>query len=332
MAIAGNEDHKQRVNLSGLARTVIELDQSTFGDSGNLSGFLNRIITAFRDQADASIDLAVTERQQQLLEDGYALDVANRLTEEYRRQLMLKKEAYPQGDSLMFRLNNYNFDLLYTQRLESNAYSAPSKYLKALLEEYARLSPSERERVYYGELISGVLEPALDAGYLLDVQVSGKRYLIKPHNLMADPYNSHLYLTGYARRADKTAEEETIASFRVSRLVGAKTKKQPKGRLSPEQKREIEKQLQQVGVQYLVGSRDQIKVRLTPAGQQAFLQRSYMRPLPERIEGDVYCFCCAPMQIRNYFFSFGKEAQVLEPAPLRKEFLKIYREAARAYE
>ena len=331
MAIAGNEDHKQRVNLSSLARTVIELDLSTF-EGGSLSGFLNRVITNFRGRAEASIDLAANERRQQLLADGYEMTIAERLTEEYRCQLQLKKEAYPQGDSLMFRLNNRNFDLLYTQRVESNAYCAPSKYIKALLEEYARLSPSERERVYYGDLIEGVLQPALDAGYLLDVQVSGKRYLIKPHALMADPFNSHLYLTGYARRCDKTAEKETIASFRVSRITDAKQKKQPRGQLTADQKREIEKQLQLMGVQYLVGTRDQIQVRLTPAGRQAFLQRSYMRPMPDKIEGDVYHFCCAPMQIRNYFLSFGKEAQVLEPASLRKEFLKIYREAAKAYE
>ena len=63
MPVLGNEDHKQRVNLSSLARSVIEIDQNVFDEGGSLSGFLNRIITAFRDTAEASVDLAVEERR-----------------------------------------------------------------------------------------------------------------------------------------------------------------------------------------------------------------------------------------------------------------------------
>lgn len=332
MAIIGNEDHKQRVNLSSLARSVIEIDQSVFDEAGSLSGFLNRVITAFRDNAEASIDLAANQRRQHLLADGYDHDIAQRLTSRYRQQLMQKKESYPQGDSLIFRLNNHNFRILYEDRAESTAYSAPSKYLKALLEEYARLSPSERERVYYRNCIDGALQPALDAGYLLELHSGGKQFLVKPHSIMADPFNSHLYLVGLARRVDKPAEQETIASFRISRLEQAKTRRNPSGRLSAEQRRQIEKQLQLVGVQYLVGNRNHIAIRLTAAGRQAFLQRSYMRPVPESVEGDVYHFYCSVMQIRNYFLSFGKEAQILEPASLRKEFFKFYRDAYQSYE
>ena len=106
MAIIGNEDHKQRVNLSSLARTVIEMDRTVFDEGGSFSGFLNRIITAFRDRAESSIDLAVADRQQQYVASGCSPELAKRLTEEYRRSLKTKTESYPQGDSVMFRLNN----------------------------------------------------------------------------------------------------------------------------------------------------------------------------------------------------------------------------------
>lgn len=332
MAILGNEDHKQRINLSSLAWSVIEMDKSVFDQDGSFSGFLNWIITAFRDKAEASIDRMTAERHRQLLAGGYAPAIAQRLAEEYREQLTAKKEAYPQGDSLMFRLNNHNFDILYEQRAESNAYPAPSKYLKALLEEYARLSPSERERVYYSRMIEDTLQPAIDAGYLVDIRVGNKEFWIKPHSVMADPFNSHLYLVGLARRVDKPTERETIASFRITRLSETKIRRQAGSRITAEEKRQIEKRLQQVGVQYLIGVQDNIAVRLSPLGRQEFLQRSYMRPTPKAVEGDVYHFTCSPMQIRNYFLSFGKEAEVLEPAFLRKEFADIYRSAARIYE
>ena len=331
MPVLGNEDHKQRVNLSSFARSVIEIDLSVFNEGGSFSGFLNRIITSFRDLAEASVDLAAEDRQRQLLMCGYDPEVVKRLVQDYRTQLTEKNSQYPAGDSVVFRLNNQNFSLLYEECAESTAYSAPSKYLKALLEEYTRLPTSQRERVYYGPLIRQGLEPALETGRLLEVRMGGKVFAVKPYSLMSDPFNSHLYLVGIAYQTDKTAQKQSIASFRVSRLEGVKVKKQS-GKLSPEEKRQIEKQLQQVGVQYLVGNSDHIQVRLTPAGRQAFLQRSYMRPVPEEIRGDVYYFNCTAMQIRNYFLSFGKDAEVLEPASLRKLFGKIYRDAAKVYD
>ncbi|MBR5134863.1 MAG: hypothetical protein IKV35_04635, partial [Clostridia bacterium] len=63
--VIGNEEHKQRVNVSSLANSVIDTDFAVFG-GGTLSGFLNRIIASFADKADASIDVAVEERREQL--------------------------------------------------------------------------------------------------------------------------------------------------------------------------------------------------------------------------------------------------------------------------
>lgn len=332
MVIVGNEDHKQRINLSSLAWSVMEMDKSVFDPEGSLSGFINRIITAFREKAEASVDTMIVERKRQLLAGGCPPAVAKRLVEEYRQQLQAKQEAYPQGDSMMFRLNNHNFHILYEERAESTTYSAPSKYLKALLEEYARLSPSERERVYYSGVIEDVLQPAIDAGHFIEMAANNRRFWVRPHSVMADPFNSHLYLVGMARSVGKSADKEAIASFRISRIAEAKLRRQPGGRLTAEDKRRIEKRLQQVGVQYLVGEQNNILVRLTPAGRQSFLQRSYMRPTPGKVEGDVYHFTCSPVQIRNYFLSFGKEAEVLEPAFLRREFAAIYRDAAAIYE
>ncbi len=331
MPIYGNEEHKQRVNLSSFAQSVLEIDRNVFSGSGSYSGFLNRIISSFRDKATASVDTAAAQRQRFLLANGYSLQIAEQLTAEYREQLKQKITGYPQGDSIVFRLNNKNFNMLYEEHAESSAYSAPSKYLKALFEEYARLSPSERERIYYSELVEQTLQPAIDAGYILEVNLGGKVFLVKPYGVMADPFNSHLYLIGLSKRADYPSEQETIASFRITRISEAKSRRHPRGRLSVDEKRQIERRLQAVGVQYLVGEQDFVKIRLTPSGVRLFLQKSYMRPIPESVEDDVYLFHCSSLQIRNYFLSFGKEAQVLEPESLREEFLAFYKEAVLIY-
>jgi len=331
MAVLGNEEHKQRLNLSSFARSVVDMDRGVMDEGGTMSGFLNRVISRFWEQADASIDVALEERRQQLAASGFQPDMVEKLIAEQRKLLMQKKEAYPQGDSLTFRLNNENFDRLYAQRAEEANYSAPSKYLKALVEEYARLSPSERERVYFRTLIEDTLQPAIDAGYLLSVQVGQKCFWVKPYSVIADPFNSHLYLVGLSRLQGSSVEEERIASLRITRLGKVRHLSRPSGRLTADDRRDIEKKLQSTGIQYLIGQPERIRLRLNQAGRREFFQRSYMRPVPDGVNGDVYQFSCTPMQIRNYFLSFGANVEILEPESLRQDFMDFYRQALESY-
>jgi predicted DNA-binding transcriptional regulator YafY len=109
-------------------------------------------------------------------------------------------------------------------------------------------------------------------------------------------------------------------------------KRSQRSKLTREEARDIEKKLRRTGVQYLVGQESEILLRLTEAGQREFTQRSYMRPNPDSVEGDLYRFSCTERQIRNYFFSFGRDVQILEPESLRREFLEGYRQALAVYE
>ena len=331
MAILGNEEHKQRLNLSSFAKSVIDMDRGIFDEGGTLSGFLNRIIDQFRFKADASIDEAVSERQYQLIQNGISDDILQKLTDEYRNNLIEKIQAYPQGDSLIFRLNNKNFKFLYEDKAESNNYSAPSKYLKALIEEYTRLSPSERERIYYNELIENVLENAIDTGSILSVKFGQRAFWVKPYSIMADPYNSHLYLVGMSRPEGSSNDESVIASFRITRLSYVARRKHPSGKITIHERKEIEKKIQQVGIQYLIGDNDIITLRLSEAGKREFNQRSYMRPIPYKIEKDIYHFNCTALQIRNYFFSFGANVEVISPDSIRQEFINRYKDALDSY-
>lgn len=327
--VEGNLEQKQRVNLSSFARGVVEQDHQVFGGRKAFSGFLNRIIELFSPMAEASIEAAVEQRRQSL-RGRVEPKVAAVLLEEYRQELLRKKEAWPQGDSLTFRLNNRNFEMLYEDRAESSSYEAPSKYLKALLEEYARLSPSDRERVYFSAQIEEVILPAVEAGYPLEVTVNGRAFTVRPYGVMADAYGAHMYLVGYSC---PEGGQEQIASFRISRLEKLRLgKRSDRKRLTREEIRLLEKKLQKTGVQYLVGDVQQIRLRLTPTGQREFNQRSYMRPNPDSVSGGEYTFSCTQLQVRNYFLSFGAEVEILSPESLRQTFADAYRKALQVYE
>lgn len=333
-----NCEQKQRVNLSSLARSVLENDRALFAHGGSQSGFLNRIITMFSETADASIDAALDERRRVLQTalhkraDSAEKDaLIDTLLESYREELLAKKESYPQGESVLFRLNNRNTAWLYDDGAEADNYRTPSKYLKALLEEYARLSPAERERVFFGECIGDVIEPAIDAGYALEIRLGVGTFAVRPYAVLADEFSAHLYLVGLSRPLESPDAEERIVSLRVSRIEKIRVRKRARA-LNADDKRDIEKKLREVGVQYMVGEREEIVLRMTPQAQAAFRERSYMRPNPDKTEADgVYRFFCTARQIKNYFLSFGKEVEVLSPADLREEFRQHYEDGAAMY-
>ena len=57
--------HKQHLNLSKIAYAILERDMETFGQSSR-SGMLNRIFENCRDDAEASISIALEKRQHEL--------------------------------------------------------------------------------------------------------------------------------------------------------------------------------------------------------------------------------------------------------------------------
>ena len=227
----GNYEQKQRINVSCSAMSVLDSDYELFGASSR-SGFYNRILSAFFDTAKASVDVAC-ERYEAELQTALPANtddkVMRALITHYRRRLCAEMESYPQGDSVLFRLNNDNYERLYNefgeQLVERDNYTTVGKYLKALLEEYSRLAPAERERVYYAELIDQAIQPAIDAGYALEIHTGGGRFLVTPYAVMADAYSAHLYLTGISRPMNDPEAPAAIASFRLSRIEKAKHRK-----------------------------------------------------------------------------------------------------------
>ncbi len=339
--VIGNEEHKQRVNISAAARTVIDADFALFG-AKTFSGFLNRIIETFMPRAEASIDRMLDEYRDRLMgmavktKDGeQKQQLIDALVEDRRRHLCEKKESYPKGESVMFRLNNANFEQLYDRQAEAENYKTPAKYLKAILEEYARLSPAEREQVYFSEVIEQTIQPAIDAHYLLEVTLGTGVYWIRPYAVMTDAHSAHVYLVGLSRpKEDPQDRNERIVSVRISRMGKVSSRRRHSfGRITVDDKLDIEEKIRCVGVQYLVGEAEEITLRLTPYGQQEFLQRAHLRPQPIRVSEDgIYTFYCTGRQIRNFFISFGKEAEVLSPPSLRDAFAQSYRDALTVYD
>lgn len=87
------------------------------------------------------------------------------------------------------------------------------------------------------------------------------------------------------------------------------------------------------GAQYPIypSDKDEIKVQLTPNGKKLFDKIYLYRPIPTRIEGDIYYFDCSANQLIYYFQRFGDSALILSPKRLGVKMRDYYHFAVKKY-
>ena len=87
-------------------------------------------------------------------------------------------------------------------------------------------------------------------------------------------------------------------------------------------------------MQYLIAqTQPLIRLQLSQYGEKLYHQKIHQRPAYVEKYGDgVYVFDCSERQIFNYFFSFGADVQILEPASLRQRFAESYLQAYNCYQ
>ncbi len=359
------EAYKQHLNLSDSAWLVVEDDINVFGNGArhNLSGFLNQVILFFHHDADASIGERVENRREELravfsskefkkTDPAVTEKYINALISAYKKELIEKVRSYPKGMGRKFYLREDVKEALSDSE-ESEYYENESGlglgvYLKALLEEYASKPTFEREQIYFKSAVDKIklamaekkklkiaLIPRLDPG--TNTSYTTKCYF-SPYKIVQDKTRSYNYLIGYSEiiNEDGTTQKPVAASLRLSRIgldrvsvMSSKTKY-----LNAEERNELEEMLREKDVQFLVGDVQTFKVRFTEKGLESFNRLLYLRPRTyEEVPDEplTYRFRCTEMQLISYFFKFGRDAEILDPAETREKFIRKYRESYRLY-
>ncbi len=349
-----NTEQKQRINLSMHAQDVLNSDWNQFAPQLSKSGFINELLYRYAPQAQASITETVKRKRQLLLIQLEKMRVGRKkvsqetidavtqtLLDPFLSEIIRKSKAYSKGTSLIFRLNNRNRDFFYDLAWQDAKYydEKPSRYMKALIEEYASHTLYTREAFYFQEWIT-LTEAAEAAGQLLRITMQNAKgenveWDVRVYGVLPNDAGLFHYIVGRSVAKGGLKSEERIASFRISRiqnmriLSAAGTRS---GSLSKAEKKEIENKIARDGVQFLVGEREECIVRLTEKGKQMFRQIQYMKPLASFIDEDGnYHFECSTFQILQYFYRFGEHARILQPASLREIFAGEYRRAWEAY-
>ena len=357
-----NGDQKQSINLSEEAWIVIEQDMAAFG-SKSKSGFFNRVILNFYEDADATLSRTWQRKFEEFYGDFTELpDDADaqgkfraslkKLTMDQRKTAAevladnavqrLKEtviDKYPRGTGEKFRINNELFSYLTqsSECREDKAYEGYiGRYLKAILEEYARLPYYKRERIYYAPRFRDI-QNAIDAKKRLRLMTADhQECVVKPYRILTDNQTKYHYLVAWC---DQTGEESPDGPgkahpFRISNILQIKQLNRS-GKITEREKAFIEEALQHKDVPFMGEDICTVRVALTKAGISKYGRILNMRPQYKAIEGpqkNIFVFETTLRQAQYYFERFGPDARILEPAALAQQMQQWHQKAAVQYE
>ena len=338
-----NTSQKIRISLSQKAMLTIEDDMTAF-EVPKLTTFINQVISNFWDIAESSIDNYISNKELELKEklsassiDSHTIKQAIQiLLKDEKKRLINKTASYDNGNTVnkQYNINNNNYIFLTEECTEDKYYATAAKYLRCLIEEYCQLPFIKRERIYKRSSYTTV-ENACKNHNILKVKalIDGTQKLlyVYPCMIMPDPLATQEYLVCYVKNENSSTGKH-IASFSMARLQLQGSALKQTFRLTKDDIIAIEKKLADSSPAYLLGTNEKVVVKLTERGQKSYKTKLYSRPAKEpESSGDTYVFYCSPLQAYNYFFPFGKEAEIIKPTSLRERFKNSYNDGADRY-
>ena len=328
-------DKRVSLTLSNYAEHVISSDMHIFDLKFNT--LVNLIVSHYKASSEASIRIAIKKRENELLEtlkgDSTCKQVEfqpviKSLIKKYEADLVSRMQQYKKDSGITRKIliTRDNLDLI--DQNQSEYYTHPkhylnlSDYIKALLEEYARLSIIEREQIIFSDIYQDV---SLHKGYNAKITTkNNKRFKVRLYDVRPDERDNYNYVITY------TAKDSKASSFRLSRIKSINLEGQ--GDITSQEKLEIEGQIKKMGIPYLNGTPQTIRIQFTEKGLNMYNTILHLRPRCEKEDGKILEFYCSPRQIRDYFFKFGKDARVIEPVSIAEEFKRDYIEASKTYD
>jgi len=341
---------KQRINLSRQAEEIIRYDIECFADDSEkvkFGGAVNRVFRFFCHHAAANIPAILAEERRKLESHLGGLAVDDEAKKKTISRLLEKKEGetVETVDRLVKKKAAPNSSTLYVQddirkylesddvvHLVGKYYKNTWQYIKSVIEEYAEKPYNEREAIYFDEIIQKIKH---SGGNYLVISSGGNRYMLRPYGIEMDSLSTYNYLVGYSSRMPgdgMAAKPENLASFRIARISDIVVLEE-ENPLSYDERSAVYDAIMKKGVQFLVGSQTEVRVRLTENGMREYKRQISMRPLynKQKSSANELVFECTDWQAFVYFIKFGKDAEILSPEHLRNRFYNMYSEAREVY-
>ena len=226
-------------------------------------------------------------------------------------------------------------------------------YYMLFIEEYCKMSLNKREEVFYKKLISE-LKDAIDLKYNLRVYKNDHKYPsnIFPYEIKTSDENSNIYLTGFKLYFDKDKRiyfyrntlgiplRKILSVERIQKIEPQKQiyfrEKYPEADIQSYKDLEeyIQKRFATDGILYLSDILRDVTVRLSDTGIEYLYSRTQYKPFDISFDKEdihIIHFKATKLQTFMYFFKFGGDAEILQPAEYRQNFIEQYEKALSIY-
>lgn len=236
-----------------------------------------------------------------------------------------KEECKSKTNTISFKPTKQSLKAIeYINNILINNQSI-SSYYRRMFTQYAHKPQNERELIVFKEnylLLKQSIEENLKVCLSLK---NGSVYkdlsIFAVGSSKEELYN---YVLAYG-------EKENLLTLRLSKVnnVSLLSKK----RDIPDDIKEIFERQIKFGIQYPIYRNEtkEIVVKLTKTGKELFKKVYLYRPVPYKIEDDLYYFDCSYNQITYYFKRFGKEAIIISPSKVGLQMKRFYYGANKEY-
>ena len=354
-----SEDLKQYLNLSKEAWLTIDSDIRSFSlysDKENLSGFLNKVFSNFYSESKASVSLRLklksddlsklfSKREYKDFDKDTLKKIQINLLNDYKDELIKENSSCKKGEARTFRINRTNTDILKDLDEDIGYAGSVGDFLRAVYSEYVALSQSQRERIFFKEMVDEIEKAIADNHGIKIIQypterfvrnsdeldfentkkeIKPRQYYVKPYKLVHDDAFQYLYLIGLSEPIpDKKDTSIRISvephAFRLALIDRITTLTTHTAFISQENKEIMDEILAQCGPQYFTAPEKiiDVVVEFTKKGLETLKRISYGRPKKyEQLEDNKYVFHCPFHQALYYFWRFTKEAKIISPDAL----------------
>lgn len=184
-----------------------------------------------------------------------------------------------------------------------------SSFYRRMMISYSQKTKNEREKLIHKdnyELLEKALSKSVRVLIKLDKDTVLKSVsLYKIASSIDELFNYVLCYNGYDNITLRLAKIKSVMLL-------------PDKSTIPQKSIELFERQIRCGAQYPIypSDKDEIKVQLTPSGKKLFEKIYLYRPIPTKIEGDIYYFDCSANQLIYYFQRFGDHALILSPKRL----------------
>lgn len=288
-----------------LTKLIVNYHKKFTQEQGELFGFLKKRI---------STSTAIDERAL----DGLCFDICEKLNE---------RNASPSGEKF-----NVLISLKPTRESEPvidyiEQYSLMgrtlSEYFRSMFASYVLLPQDKREEIIFKPQYDAVLKAMKEKKKVFITTSKGKnsKIEISPYAIVGSKEELHLYVIGV---------QKTCTPLRLSRIVGVT--QLAADAVFTEQQRLLAEKMIKYGPQFIYRTdEEEVLVELTERGLDKYKKIYVHRPIPVKIEGNLYYFQCSYSQIVQYFVRFGGDAKIIYPQSVRNEICSFHRRALSAY-